>query len=357
MRVLVDSFADSGLLNAQMGNAREIVRRLDPTQFHVSMFLAGKPHPSLSERANIRFIRLPKRGQTINILREFCWGDHDLVFYLKSSPASRWYMAFRKKWGDARPIIGTMESQSDLRNEPTISPTAIRLWEHTVLRCDYLFSNSRSVQNSLHREYGLKSQIIPTGVDTKFFLPAKHRQANVRPRVLFVGSLRPFKQPQLLLDAAKQFPEADFRIVGDGPLRPELQSEIAQKRLSNVVLAGSVDAEQLRDEYRAADVFLFPSNWEGSPKVILEAAACGLPAIVHSSYAPETVQHGVTGYQADTNEQVFEFLAALLASHELCQKLGANARNLSLRYDWDIIAGQWAEVLTNLAIPAARKAS
>jgi len=43
VRILVDSFADKGLLNAQMTNAREIIRRLDPELFNVSTFCVDEP--------------------------------------------------------------------------------------------------------------------------------------------------------------------------------------------------------------------------------------------------------------------------------------------------------------------------
>jgi len=332
-----------------MGNAREIACRLDPALFHISMFVLGEPDPRLVERPNTQLIRLPQRRQTIRILREFLWCDHEILFYLKSSPASWSYMRLRRARQDDRIVIGTMESQSDLRNEPTITPRAIRMWEQTVLKSDHLFSNSSSVQEALKREYGIDSRIIPTGVDTKFFSPDLGRKANTQPRVLFVGSLRPFKQPQLLLDAAERFPGAEFRIVGDGPLAPELKRRVDRDGLANVVLLGMLNAEQVREEYRSADVFLFPSKWEGSPKVILEAAACGLPVIARNNYSPETVVHGVTGYQAASDSEIYLFLEALLVCADLRLKQGRSGRQHSLNYDWDLITSQWADAFEDLA--------
>ena len=206
VRILVDSLADQGLTNSQMANAREIIRRLDPAHFDVSVFYGGVPDRIIAERPNTRLIPLPPRRRTVRILREFLLGRHDILFYVKSSPASRLYLAWRQCWKDRRITIGTVESQSDIRNEPTITPEAVHLWERTVLRCDYLFSNSQYVKQSLQREYDLPSEVVPTGVDTSFFTPAWDRLANSRPQILFVGSLRPFKQPQLLLDAAARFP-------------------------------------------------------------------------------------------------------------------------------------------------------
>jgi len=266
-------------------------------------------------------------------------------------------MKLRITWKDKAVVIGTMESQSDLRNEPTIKANAIRMWERTVLKSDHLVSNSRSVQRSLQREYGIDSEIVPTGVDTKFFSPSSEPKINARPRVLFVGSLRPFKQPQLLLDAASRFPQADFRIAGDGNLASALKDRIEREPLSNVTLLGPMSAPQLRDEYRAADIFLFPSSWEGSPKVVLEAAACALPVVVRNSYSPETVVHGVTGYQAASDEEIYSFVGALLASHELRARLGRNGRQHSLRFDWDVIASRWSEIFETVAARKLRKAS
>src|SRR6266568_9598147 len=335
VRVLVDSFADKDLPNAQMGNAREIIRRLDPARFHVSVFVCGEPDTSIAQRPNTRLIPLPSQRQTARIFREFVFGNYDVLFYLKSSPATKWYMRLPPNFKHNRISIGTIESQSDLRNERTITPGAVRLWEQTVLRCDYLFSNSPSVQQSLRTEYGLSSEIVPTGVDTHFFQPACDSPPKLRPQVLFVGSLRPFKGPQLLLDAAAYFPDADFILAGAGAMEAELNSRVQRENLANVHLLGLLKADDLLCEYQKVDVFLFPSSWEGSPKVILEAAACGLPVIVRNSYSPETVVHGITGYQAASDEELHGFLKALLNNPELRHDLGRKGRQHSQKYDWD----------------------
>lgn len=344
VRILVDSLADRGLANAQMGNAREIIRRLDPTCFHVSVFHLGEPDEHIAKRPNTRLIRLPRRRQTARILAEFLVGHHDVLFYVKSSPASKWYLGLRQKWRDARIAIGTVESQSNLRSEPTIAPDAVRLWEQTVLRCDYLFSNSVAVRQSLEREYGLPSEVVPTGVDTEFFTPARDRAANPRPRVLFSGSLRPYKQPQLLLEAAARFPGADFVLAGEGVMAKELEQRVRGERLQNVKLAGFLDANQLRQQYQQADVFLFPSIWEGSPKVILEAASCGLPVITFNNYQPETVRDGESGYVVGSDEELFVRLGDLLARPDRRREFGAAGRMHVEQYDWGPITRRWEEV-------------
>ncbi|MGA9801341.1 MAG: glycosyltransferase family 4 protein [Terriglobales bacterium] len=348
VRILVDSLADQGLTNSQMTNAREIIRRLDPGRFQVSVFCGGTPDRNLELRPNIRLVHLPQRRRTVRILREFVLGSHDILFYIKSSPASRLYLAWRRRWKDKCITVGTVESQADLRNEPTIAAEAVRLWERTVLRCDYLYSNSRSVQRSLQREYNLLSEIVPTGVDTSFFTPAWDRPGNARPRVLFVGALRPFKQPQLLLDAASRYPGADFVVVGEGVMAKELRARIEREQLSNVTLISLLGAAQLKQQYQQADIFLFPSMWEGSPKVLLEAAASGLPIIARENYQPETVVDGETGYLVGSDDELFARLQELLTQPEQRRKFGEAGRRRSEQFDWTPITRRWEEVFLDL---------
>ena len=349
IRILVDSFADANELNSQMVNGREIASRLDPDRFEVTMFLCGEPDRRLAERPNTRFIRLAPHGQTIRIFREFIFGRHQIVFYIKSSPASWLYLALRPKWLDRRRVVGTIESQSDLYNEPTIKASQIRLWERTILHSDVLFSNSTSVRTSLEKVYGLPSEVIPTGVDTKFFTPDWQRPANQRRRVLFVGSLRPFKGPQLLVHAASRFPEADFVIAGDGLMASELKSQVEQQHLTNCELMGSLNHSDLLQQYRKADVFMFPSRWEGSPKVILEAAACGLPVIARGDYGPETVAEGQTGYLGKSDDELLERLRYLLGNSDLRRNMGRASRALSERFDWNVIVPLWEEAFAREA--------
>lgn len=349
IRILVDSFADEDANNAQLTNAREIMSRLDADRFHVTTFAPGKPDDRLIQRPNTRLIRLARQRQTFRILREFIWGRHDILFYIKPSPAAKVYLALRRMWFDKQIVIGTVESQSNLRNEPTIKPEQIRMWERTVLRSDFLFSNSSAVKANLEKEYGLSSEVVPTGVDTKFFTPVWDRPASSRVRVLFVGSLRPFKGPQVVVRAAAQFPVADFVIVGDGVMRPELESRVRADGLTNVTLTGSLSRSALRDQYRQADIFFFPSRWEGSPKVILEAAACGLPVIARKDYQPETVVDAHTGYLGGSDDEVLSRLSELIVSPELRRGMGRASRAHSEQFDWDIITRRWEEIFVRLA--------
>jgi glycosyltransferase involved in cell wall biosynthesis len=347
VKILVDSLADEGLTNAQMINAREIVSRLNSDRFSVTMFVHGPAATEISARPNTRLIQLPDRLQTIPLLARYLFGGQDILFYLKASPAGRCYLKLRSLRRSRCVIAGTIESQMDWRDE-TLTPQTIRLVEDTVLRSDYLFANSAFVQRSLENNYGLRSEVVSTGVDTYFFTPTRERPANSRPRVLFVGALREFKGAQLVIDAARRYPQADFVLVGDGVMVQKLRE--SAKGLANVMMRGALGRNAVRDEYRGADIFLFPSRWEGSPRVLLEAAATGLPVIARKDYEPESVIDGETGFLAATDDEMMVCLGQLLANPELGRSLGQSGHSHVARFSWDVITRQWEAIFARLAL-------
>lgn len=353
IKILVDSFADEGFTNAQMINAREIVSRLDSDRFSVTMFVRGTGDPQVVRRPNTRLIHLPGHLQTIPLLGHFLFGGQDILFYLKPSPASRWFVKLRSLCRTDCIIASTIESQTDWRDE-TITRQTIRLIEETVFRSDYFFSNSAFVKRSLELNYGLASEVVPTGVDTEFFTPNWDRAANPRPRVLFVGALRAFKGPQLILTAAQRHRDVDFIVAGDGVMAQELRER--SQGLANVVLRGTLGRVAVREEYRAADIFMFPSHWEGSPRVLMEAAACGIPVIARKDYEPESVVDGKTGFLAGSDEEMLVSLNRLLANRDLCRSFGRSGRSHVARFSWDVIARQWDAIFTRLTLSGRKDA-
>jgi glycosyltransferase involved in cell wall biosynthesis len=68
---------------------------------------------------------------------------------------------------------------------------------------------------------------------------------------------------------------------------------------------------------------------------------------------PETVIHGITGYQAGSDDEIFSFLTALIGNRALRFAMGRAARKHSESYDWELITRQWTEELIRLAGNAA----
>jgi len=134
----------------------------------------------------------------------------------------------------------------------------------------------------------------------------------------------------------------------------QLKDRVRNQNIFNVRLAGLLSPAQLKHEYQQADVFLFPSAWEGSPKVILEAAACAVPVIARQNYEPETVVNDKTGYLVTSDQELFQRLESLLHSPQLRQEFGVAGREHSKKFDWDVLTGCWQEIFLRLTSQKAR---
>ncbi|HID24448.1 MAG TPA: glycosyltransferase family 4 protein [Planctomycetaceae bacterium] len=141
-----------------------------------------------------------------------------------------------------------------------------------------------------------KVTVIPNGVDLDKFQPVPKEQARQqlglptdRPLVLAVGYRLELKGFHILVDAIasirERFPDELAAIVG-GEARwakdflPEIERRIRTNGVENhVILAGTRPQQELPKWYSAADVLCILSSREGSPNVLMEALACGLPAV------------------------------------------------------------------------------
>ena len=146
-----------------------------------------------------------------------------------------------------------------------------------------------------------KIHIIRCGVDEDF-LEYSVTPVCSEPVFLTVGRFCEQKGQLLLLQAFKkltmQHKTAKLIMVGDGPLKSQIQDYIQQYGLSNnVELTGSLDGQQIRDKISQARAFVLPSFAEGLPVVIMEAFALARPVI--SSYIagiPELIKPGENGW-------------------------------------------------------------
>jgi len=103
-------------------------------------------------------------------------------------------------------------------------------------------------------------------------------------KFLYVGYLRSAKGVEVILKAFELYqndhPEATLRIVGTGEQEVFLRNLVHERKIKNVSFAGNIESRKaLNEEYRNADIFLFASYSEGSPRVVLEAMANGLAVI------------------------------------------------------------------------------
>lgn len=128
-------------------------------------------------------------------------------------------------------------------------------------------------------------KVLEIGVDLKRFAPSfgPRATATIQPRFLFVGRLSPIKGIITLLLAfeefLKKYPKARLILVGIGPQKRELQMLRETLGLKGSVAMIFGEFEHLSRLFWNSDVFVLPSEKEGFPNSLCEAAASGLPII------------------------------------------------------------------------------
>lgn len=121
-------------------------------------------------------------------------------------------------------------------------------------------------------------QVMGTPLPTRFIdtpvAPPRGRLS----QLVFAGRLAPEKNLDVIVEAARELPDLQFVIAGDGPLRKRIARDT--RRLPNVRMVGWLDREALRELLDASDMLLLPSRLETFGSIALEAMARGRPAVV-----------------------------------------------------------------------------
>ncbi|UQN14574.1 glycosyltransferase [Gulosibacter sp. ACHW.36C] len=213
--------------------------------------------------------------------------------------------------------------------------------------------------------------VVPPGVDQTVFYPADAVVAapgagRDRPRLIVGGRLHPLKSIDLAIDAVAKLPEAsrpDLVVVGAPPpdsldYERSLHDAVARHGLDERVrFTGPLSRAGFAGEMRESDLLLMPSHSETFGLVVLEAAACGLPAIAYRSGGlAESVRHNETGLLVDTREPAdwAAAIARVLGDAGLYERLATTALAHARAMSWDASAGQLLEVYRELVNGAAR---
>ncbi len=208
-----------------------------------------------------------------------------------------------------------------------------------------------------------KVRLVYHGIDLDRFAPRQSAETSKTrgraPLILSVGRLVPKKGLDDLVAACQILHDQGIRfrcaIVGEGPLRPSLESDIARRGLLGLVsLMGAMTHSDLIAFYGEADIFALPpriianGDRDGIPNVIVEAMAIGVPVVTTSvSGIPELVENDVTGLlvPSESPQALATALRQLLGSPQTGLRLARNAR---LRIEQNFDCHQTTRALRDL---------
>ena len=227
---------------------------------------------------------------------------------------------------------------------------------HNATQCTMV--PTQALHDDLRKEGFRDLVTVARGVDVRRFDPA-HRSEALRAQwgvapddlvVTCVGRLAPEKNLVTLVAAfdaiRRENPRARLVLVGDGPMRKELQA-----RCPGAIFAGQRTGADLAVHYASADLFLFPSVTETFGNVTTEAMASGL-AVVAFDYAAaqRLIRHGENGALAPFDDTAAFIATATRTAADLanCRVLGARARSGVMALDWDSIAAQVEGVMAGV---------
>jgi glycosyltransferase involved in cell wall biosynthesis len=215
----------------------------------------------------------------------------------------------------------------------------------SLSRADRVAAVSAAVADEVIRGFGVareKIEIVPNGVD-EFFTPGDGDEGDY---ILFVGTIEPRKGIDDLLAAWRALPAPRPRIVLCGPRgwSVKLPDDAA------IELTGYVDRDRLRELYRRARVFVYPSRYEGFGIPPLEALACGAPVIATRTGAiPDFAGDAALLIDRGDRAALRDALVRVLGDDALRREMRARGPSRAAQFRWDGSARTMTDLLRDAA--------
>ncbi len=251
------------------------------------------------------------------------------------------------------PTVVTVHDLSFLRSPERFRPanrTYLSLF--TGLSCQRarrVIAVSEHTKQDVMKVYGLppeKVDVVYSGLDPHFARPAPEaiadfRRAHGLPEkfILYLGTIEPRKNLSTLIRAYAKVRPAGVKLVcagGRGWMVEDVFQTVEELRISReVIFPGFVPSEDLPFWYSAAQLFVYPSSYEGFGLPVIEALACGAPTITtDASSLPEAAGDAALLVPPDDIAALAETISRVLADSNLQSELAARGPAQAAKFTW-----------------------
>lgn len=201
---------------------------------------------------------------------------------------------------------------------------------------DVVLAPSRFAETTIRRFFPDKAVVLaPYGVDLDFWTPPPSKPPSAKLRFIFVGQVSIRKGIPGLIEAWEKaaLRDAELELVGPWQLSDRARASLP----AGIVVRPPCDPASLSARYRAADVVVFPSFFEGFGMALLEGMACGLPALASdATIAPEIVTPASGRIvPAGDSDAMIESLRWFAAHRDDLPAMGAAARAQAEHFSWE----------------------
>ncbi len=280
-------------------------------------------------------------------LASFCMEQKAQLIHVHDSHAHSFAVMAHAFFNAQPPIVVSR------RVDFPISKSALSLYKYNHPAVKRILCVSNTIENIMRADVARPERLatVYSGIDTSRFIQSAKTsflrdEFEVKANFLIgnVAALAPHKDYFTFISTAESLlnkgVDAQFFIVGDGPLREEIQNRVSQSaHKDRFILTGF--RKDIPQVLPCLDLFLITSETEGLGTSILDAFACGVPVVATAAGGiPEIVQHEKTGLTADVKdvEGLASQVLRVIGNKELRDQFVVNAKNLLNEFSTETVA-------------------
>ena len=255
-----------------------------------------------------------------------------------------------------------LRNEQARKNHPDAAAQIERIISYIAKRKDiFITAISEATKKDLVEYVGIdpsRIEVVSLAYNKHLFWPEKDEtvleQFGIRkPYILYLGGLDAHKGIDVLCDAYDKLGRQDVQLVLAGGrcawfnIDPIISS---MKQKDNVILPGYVTDQQKRILMSMADIFVFPSYYEGFGLPVIEAMACGAPVISSNvTSLPEVGGDAAHYFEAGKSEELCGLLEQVLEDSTYREELRKKSIERAEQFSWDLTAQKMERVFENHA--------